>query len=274
VMRDLGLVKHDEPITRLFTQGMVLKGGVAMSKSRGNVVGAHEMADKYGADTGRLYTLFAAPPEKDLEWSEESIDGAWRFLNRVYRLIERHAGSLMLVKAETPNISSATDKEKKLLRKAHQTLQRVTSDFETRWHFNSAIALIMELTNETYACEPLEEGVRPEVQKEVLELLTLMLAPMTPHIAEEMWEILGHNKGLWTVSWPVANAELAKDDDVEIPVQINGKLRGKLRASAGIGQDEVLALAKADATISAHLAVKRIVKIIYVPNKLLNLVVA
>ena len=273
VMRDLGLVKHDEPITRLFTQGMVLKGGVAMSKSRGNVVGAHEMADKYGADTGRLYTLFAAPPEKDLEWSEESIDGAWRFLNRVYRLIERHADSLKSVKAATPS-SAATEKEKKLLRKAHQTLQRVTSDFETRWHFNSAIALIMELTNEIYGCEPLEEGVRPEVQKEVLELLTLMLAPMTPHIAEEMWEILGHSNGLWTVSWPRANAQLAKDEDVEIPVQINGKLRSKLKVLTGIGQEEIVKLAKADAAVAAHLDSKRIVKIIYVPNKLLNLVVA
>jgi len=274
VMRDLGLVQHDEPITRLFTQGMVLKGGVAMSKSRGNVVGAHEMADKYGADTGRLYTLFAAPPEKDLEWSEESIDGAWRFLNRVYRLIERHADSLKSARAATPNPSSATEKEKKLLRKAHQTLQRVTSDFETRWHFNSAIALIMELTNEVYACEPLEEGVRPEVQKEVLELLTLMLAPMTPHIAEEMWEILGHSNGLWTVGWPAANAELAKDDDVEIPVQINGRLRSKLKVPTGIGQDEIVKLARGDAAVAAHLDGKPIVKIIYVPNKLLNLVIA
>ncbi len=274
VMRDLGLVKHSEPITRLFTQGMVLKGGTAMSKSKGNVVGAHEMADKYGADTGRLYTLFAAPPEKDLEWSEESIDGAWRFLNRVYRLIEKHADSVRTVKAEAGSASAATAREKKLLRKAHQTLQRVTSDFETRWHFNSAIALIMELTNEIYACEPLGEGVRPQVQKEVLELLTLMLAPMTPHIAEEMWEILGHSQGLWTVSWPAANAGLAKDDDVEVPVQINGKLRSKLKVAMGIGQDEIVNLAKADAAVAAHLDSKHIVKIIYVPNKLLNLVVA
>jgi leucyl-tRNA synthetase len=275
VMRDLGLVAHAEPIRRLFTQGMVLKGGVAMSKSRGNVVGAHEMADKYGADTGRLYTLFAAPPEKDLEWSNESIDGAWRFLNRVYRLIERHADALKSVQAAgSSNSSPTTDKEKRLLRKAHQTLQRVTSDFETRWHFNSAIALIMELTNEIYVCEPLEEGVRPEIRKEVLKLLTLMLAPLTPHIAEEMWETLGHSNGLWSVSWPAGNAELAKDDDVEIPVQVNGKLRGKLKVSAGISQEEIVALAKADAAIAAHLAGKHIVKIVYVPNKLLNLVVA
>jgi leucyl-tRNA synthetase len=274
VMRDLGLVTHSEPIQRLFTQGMVLKGGTAMSKSRGNVVGAHEMADKFGADTGRLYTLFAAPPEKDLEWSEESIEGAWRFLNRVYRLIEKHAGALKGVSAAGGEVASATEKEKRLLRKAHQTLQRVTSDFETRWHFNSAIALIMELTNEIYACEPLEEGVRPEVRKEVLELLTLMLAPMTPHIAEEMWEILGHSGGLWTVNWPNFNAELAKEDEVEIPVQVNGRVRGKVKVAVGIGQDEIVKLAQGDAGIAVHVDGKRVVKVIYVANKLLNLVVA
>ncbi len=274
VMRDLGLIQHSEPTARLFTQGMVLKGGTAMSKSKGNVVGAHEMADKYGADTGRLYTLFAAPPEKDLEWSEESIDGAWRFLNRAYRLIERHASSLRGTGASEVGASGATEKEKRLLRKAHQTLQRVTSDFETRWHFNSAIALIMELTNEIYAQEPLEDGVRPGVQKEVLELLTLMLAPMTPHIAEEMWEMLGHSNGLSAAAWPSANADLAKDDEVEVPVQVNGKLRGKLKVAAGAGQDELLKLALAEHVISQHIDGKRIVKVVYVPDKLLNLVVA
>jgi leucyl-tRNA synthetase len=273
VMRDLGMIQHSEPAARLFTQGMVLKGGTAMSKSKGNVVGAHEMADKYGADTGRLYTLFAAPPEKDLEWSEESIDGAWRFLNRVYRLIERHAPAVRDARSGIA-ITGSTEKESKLLRKAHQTLQRVTSDFETRWHFNSAIALIMELTNEIYAQEPLEEGVRAGVRKEVLELLTLMLAPMTPHIAEEMWEMLGHSNGLWAAAWPAANAELAKDDEVEVPVQVNGKLRGKLRVAAGAKQDDLVTRAKAEPGIVQHLDGKRIVKVVYVPDKLLNLVVA
>ena len=158
------------------------------------------MAEKYGADTGRLYTLFAAPPEKDLEWSEESIEGAWRFLNRVYRLVDKHAEAATRHRRRGAEITSrrwhATEKEKGLLRKAHQTLRRVTQDFETRWHFNSAIAQIMELTNAIYAAEPLEENVRPEVRREVLELVTLMLAPMTPHLAEELWEMLGHEDGL------------------------------------------------------------------------------
>jgi leucyl-tRNA synthetase len=284
-MRDLGLITHSEPAARLFTQGMVQKGGVAMSKSRGNVVGAEEMAKKYGADTGRLYTLFAAPPEKDLEWSEESIEGSWRFLNRVYRVLDRHAEAVRAVTAKdnaeaqrtqsyAEKKESYTEKETKLLRKAHQTLRRVTADFETRWHFNSAIALIMELTNEIYAQEPLEEGVRPEVRKEVLELLTLMLAPMTPHLSEELWEMLGHEEGLWKTGWPAFSEELARENEVEVVVQVNGRVRGKVKVAAGTGEEEVAALSLADPEIARHVAGKRIVKRIFVPDKLLNLVVA
>jgi leucyl-tRNA synthetase len=273
VMRDLGLIKHNEPAARLFTQGMVQKGGVAMSKSRGNVVGAEEMAQKYGADTGRLYTLFAAPPEKDLEWSEESIEGSWRFLHRVYRLVERHAQALRGAKSGRADGAAISPKEKILLRKVHQTLRRVTQDFETRWHFNSAIALIMELTNEIYLQEPLEEGVRPEVRKELLELLMLMLAPMTPHLAEELWEMLGHTGGLWTAGWPAFDEALTREDEVEIPVQVNGRLRGKVKVAVGTGEEEVVKLAQADTGIAPHLAGKSIVKRIFVSNKLLNLVV-
>ncbi|HEX3544402.1 MAG TPA: leucine--tRNA ligase [Candidatus Acidoferrum sp.] len=279
VMRDAGLVNHSEPIARLFTQGMVQKGGVAMSKSKGNVVGAEEMADKYGADTGRLYTLFAAPPEKDLEWSEESIEGSWRFLNRVYRLVERHARAVRAVKntgspAGEKNISATSAKEKQLLRKTHQTLRRVTQDFETRWHFNSTIALIMDLTNEIYSMEPLDEGVRPEVQREVLELLTLMLAPMTPHIAAELWEMLGHEEGQWTTAWPAFDAELARETEVEIVVQVNGRVRGKLKVAAGMREEQVIPLATAETSVASHLDGKRVVKHIFVADKLVNLVVA
>jgi leucyl-tRNA synthetase len=308
VMRDLGLVTHDEPIQRLFTQGMVQKGGVAMSKSRGNVVGAIDMAEKYGADTGRLYTLFAAPPEKDLEWSEEAIEGSWRFLNRAYRLVEKHASLQPLAVSQQQEGSLArrdglgmtgnySESEKGLLRKAHQTLRRVTHDFDTRWHFNSAIAQIMELTNAIYASEqeaessgakaqsstgsmselklrpPKQDGVRAEVRREVLEILVLMLAPMTPHIAEEMWEMLGHEGGLWSVGWPAFNAELAKDEEVEIVVQVSGRVRGRLKVAAGTSEEEVLKLAKADAGVAAHLAGKTIRKVIYVKDKLLNIVV-
>jgi len=273
VMRDLGLVKHDEPISRLFTQGMVQKGGVAMSKSRGNVVGAEDMAQKYGADTGRLYTLFAAPPEKDLEWSEESIEGSWRFFTRVYRLIERQGEAVRSVKSVNSAAAKASSKERLLLRKAHQTLRRVTSDFETRWHFNSAIALVMELTNEIYLQEHLEKDVRPEIRKEVLDLLTLMLAPMTPHLSEELWEMLGHTGGLWTAGWPAFDEALTREDEVEIPIQVNGRLRGKVKVAAGSSEEEVVKIAQADGVIAPHLAGKQIVKIVFVPDRLLNLVV-
>jgi leucyl-tRNA synthetase len=283
VMRDLGLVTHDEPIARLFTQGMVQKGGVAMSKSKGNVVGALEMAEKYGADTGRLYTLFAAPPEKDLEWSEESIEGSWRFLNKVYRLVDRHSAALQSVvvaqhaapvsgKVAAAQITDATEKEKSLLRVAHQTLKRVTSDFETRWHFNSAIALIMTLYNEISAAEPLEQGIRPEVRKEALELLTLMLAPMTPHLSEELWEMLGHKEGLSREAWPAFNPDLARDEEIEFVVQINGRVRGRIKAPAGLPEEEMVSRALAEQFVTQQINGKRIVKRIVVPDKLVNLV--
>ncbi|MCU1241628.1 MAG: leucyl-tRNA synthetase [Candidatus Acidoferrum typicum] len=270
VMRDIGLVKHNEPIARLFTQGMVQKGGVAMSKSKGNVVGAMEMAEKYGADTGRLYTLFAAPPEKDLEWSEESIEGAWRFINRVFRLVDRLAESLRDVKSGIP--ASTSDVEKKLLRKTHQALRRVTLDIETRWHFNSAIALIMDLYNEIHA--PLEKGVQPEITKHILETLMLMLAPMTPHLAEELWEMLGHNEGLWTVPWPDFDPELARDEEVEVVVQVNGRVRARLRVAAGLGEADLVPKALAEPAVAQHINGKRVVKQIVIPDKLVNLVVA
>ena len=277
VMRDLGLVTHDEPIARLFTQGMVQKGGVAMSKSKGNVVGALDMAEKYGADTGRLYTLFAAPPEKDLEWSEESIEGSWRFLNRVYRLVDKHAGSVREAKNWDLDPKGMSEKERELIRLTYQTLNRVTQDFEKRWHFNSAIAQIMELTNAIYAAEPLENGIRPEIRKEVLQILSLLLAPMTPHISEELWEMLGHTDGLWKTSWPIlaeGQLELAKDDEVEIPVQINGRVRGRIRIPVGLGEEEMLKRALAVDFVKQHINGKRIVKRIVVPDKLVNLVVA
>src|SRR2546426_1159525 len=236
VMRDLGMITHSEPAARLFTQGMVQKGGVAMSKSRGHLVGAMDMAEKYGADTGRLYTLFAAPPEKDLEWSEQGIEGCWRFVNKVFRLVDRHGERLRGVKGGKLDVAAASEKEKALLREAHQTLRRVTNDFETRWHFNSAIAQIMELTNEVQAAET--DDVRPEALKEVLELVTLMLAPMTPHLAEELWEMLGHGEGLPSVSWPKFNPELAREEEVEIVVQINGRVRGRMRVPAGLAEEE------------------------------------
>jgi leucyl-tRNA synthetase len=278
VMRDLGLVNHDEPVKRLFTQGLVLKGGTAMSKSKGNVVGAEEMAQKYGCDTGRLYTLFAAPPEKDLEWSEQAIEGCARFLQRVHRLVSRHAERLRGVTAGTrvgePGMDSATPKEKALLRKAHQVLRRVTNDFETRWHFNSATALLMELVNEIHDQEPLEKGVRPAVAKEVFELLTLMLGPMVPHLAEELWEMLGHTGAtLAHAPWPKFVPELAAEDEVEVVVQMNGRVRGKMQVESGLPEEELKRRALSDPKIAKLLDGLRVIKVIVVPDKLVNVVV-
>jgi leucyl-tRNA synthetase len=273
VLRDMGLVTTGEPFTRLFCQGMVQKGGMAMSKSKGNVVGAMDMADKYGADTGRLYTLFAAPPEKDMEWSEQSVEGCARFLNRVFRLVDRHASEVRTHAAGVGDLEGASEKEKTLLRKTHQTVRRVTHDFETRWHFNSAIALLMELVNVIHNREPLSDGVRPPVIKEVLELLTLMLAPMSPHLAEELWEMLGHSGGLMRASWPQFRAEFAAEEQVEVIIQMNGKVRGKILVDVGMDEESLVARALAEPRIKGMLSGQKIVKRIVVPDKLVNLVV-
>ncbi len=275
VMRDLGLVKHDEPISRLFTQGMVQKGGVAMSKSRGNVVGAIDMADKYGCDTGRMYTLFAAPPEKDLEWSEQGIEGSSRFLNRIYRLVEKHAGRLRETSIDwnsSTDMAQATGKEKILVRRTHQTLKRVTNDFEVRWHFNTSIALIMELVNELHAQEPLDQGVSPTVLKRVLALTVLMLSPMAPHIAEEMWEMVGNSGTISRQKWPTYREDLTREDQIEIIIQINGRLRGKMLVDENLSEDETRERALGDPHIAPLLVGKEIVRIVVVPKKLVNVV--
>jgi leucyl-tRNA synthetase len=286
VMRDLKLVEIREPVRRLFSQGMVLKDGVKMSKSKGNVVGAIDMAEKYGCDTARMYTLFAAPPEKDLEWSEQGIEGCARFLQRVFRLIDRHAealrdlssahlqGSAQGDGSQAAKLKIDSEKEKVLLRKAHQTLRRVSADFDARWHFNTSVALIMELVNTLQANEPLGEGARPEIVKRVLELLVVMLAPMAPHLAEELWEMLGHKEGLSAEKWPQYSEELAEEEQVEVVIQINGRVRGKIRVDAGLPEEELAELAFGDPKIEQLLRGARVLKRVVVPNKLVNVVVA
>jgi len=273
-------------VKRLFSQGMVLKDGVKMSKSKGNVVGAIDMAEKYGCDTARMYTLFAAPPEKDLEWSEQGIEGCARFLRRVFRLIDKYAAVLSAVDSGDLESSKGqrgahdgqsapySEKEKVLLRKAHQTLRRVTDDFDKRWHFNTSVALIMELMNLLEANEPLTEKARPEVVKRVLELLIVMLAPMAPHLAEELWEMLGHKEGLSAEKWPQYSEELAEEEQVEVVIQINGRVRGKIRVDAGLPEEDLIELAFGDPKIEPLLRGARVLKRVVVPNKLVNVVVA
>jgi leucyl-tRNA synthetase len=275
VMHDLGLVDHREPVKRLFSQGMVLKDGAKMSKSKGNLVGAIEMADKYGCDTGRLYTLFAAPPEKDLEWSEQGIEGASRFLNKVYRLVVKHAERLRnldVAAGSETDLANATAKEKILIRRTHQTLKRVTNDFEVRWHFNKSVALIMALVNELQAQEPLDAGVSPAVLKRVLMILVVMLSPLTPHISEELWQLLGIAGGLAKQKWPSYREDLAREEQIEVIIQINGRLRGKILVEEDLNEEETRARALTDPRIKVLVDGKSVVKTIVVPQKLVNIV--
>ena len=238
-------------------------------------VGAIHMADKYGCDTGRLYTLFAAPPEKDLEWSEQGIEGSSRFLNRVYRLVEKHAERLRGVTIDLnsqTDLAKCTAKEKIIVRKAHQTLKRVTNDFDSRWHFNTSVALIMELVNELYAQEPLDTDISPNILKRVLSGVALMLAPMTPHISEELWQLLGNPGSIAREKWPVFREDLTREEQVEVIVQINGRLRGKMLVEANLSEEDTLNRGLNDPRISILIAGKTIAKTIVVPNKLVNIV--
>jgi leucyl-tRNA synthetase len=277
VMRDIGLVEFAEPVARLFTQGMVLKEGTVMSKSKGNVVDPTEMCAKYGADTVRLYMLFAAPPEKDFDWSDKDIEGAARFLAKVYRLVSKQADGLRSVHTLGSGgdvQGEFTPEERGLLRKAHQTLRHVTEDMEGRWHFNTDVALCMELVNELTAREGAVEAgqVRPEVHKAILEFLVTMLSLFAPHIADELWEWLGHAEPLLRVAWPAFDRELAAEDELEMPVQVNGKLRARIRVAVSADEEEILAKALAEEKVVQHLADKEIVKVIVVPQKLINIV--
>jgi len=284
VMRDIGLVEFSEPVARLFTQGMVLKDGTAMSKSKGNVVDPTEMCAKYGADTVRTYMMFAAPPEKDFDWSDKDIEGASRFLAKVFRLVTKYAANLREVEplssgAARPSgisdpKSQISEEERSLLRKAHQTLRHVTEDMEGRWHFNTDVALLMELVNELTELQgAVEKGkVRAQAHKAVLELLVTMLSLFAPHIADELWEGLGHAEPLLRVPWPAFDPELAAEDELEMPVQVNGKLRARIRVAVSAGEEEILARAQAEEKVIQHLAGKEIVKVVIVPQKLINIV--
>jgi leucyl-tRNA synthetase len=265
VMRDLGLIANPEPATRLFTQGMVIKDGDKMSKSKGNVVSADEMAQKYGTDTARLFALFAAPPEKDLDWQFSGVDGAYRFLSRVYKFVTRNADAGLL--NEKRGDGSADDKA---LRKLHQTLKRITEDFDSRWHFNTSIAGLMELMNELYSAEA---SISAPVMRRVLETLTLMLAPFAPYLAEELWAELGKQGPAFKQTWPAFEEALARDAAAEIPVQVNGKLRSKLLVPFGTPNAELERLAQADEKVLPFLEGKAVAKMIVIPDKLVNIVV-
>jgi leucyl-tRNA synthetase len=281
VMQDIGLVDFSEPVARLFSQGMVIREGAKMSKSKGNVVTPTEMCAKYGADTARLYTLFAAPPEKDLDWSDAAIEGASRFLSRVYRLVARYTESVAGIESGPADsqhewaLVQLSPDERRLLRKTHQALRHVTEDMEERWHFNTDIAKIMELANELSDLQAaVNQGqIRPEVLKSCLEHLLVMLSLFAPHVADELWEATGHGQPLLRFPWPAYDPELAAEDELEIPVQVNGKLRGRIRVAVGASEEEIRRLARADSSVGQHLNGRQVVRIIVVAQKLVNIVI-
>jgi leucyl-tRNA synthetase len=260
VMRDLGLVAHDEPATRLFTQGMVIRDGVKMSKSKGNVVSADAAADRYGSDTARLFVLFAAPPEKDVDWQDAGVEGMYRFLGRVYRFMTRNAST-----GGGPGSADAG-----ILRKLHQTIRKVTEDFDSRWHFNTSIAAIMELVNELYAAEA---ELSPAAMREVLEKLVLLLGPFAPYVAEEMWEELGRAGPVFKQPWPDFDPGLAREEAAEVVVQVNGKVRSRIYVPFGSAKEDLERAARQDEKIQPLLGGKQVLRVIVVPDKLVNIVV-
>jgi leucyl-tRNA synthetase len=260
VMRDIGLVSVDEPFANLFTQGMVQLNGQTMSKSKGNIVDPDEMVAKYGADTCRLFTLFAAPPEKNMDWNESSVEGQFRFLSRLFRWVTRNL--------DAPGGDGSTDAA--ALRKLHQTIRKITADFDNRWHFNTSIAALMELMNELHATEA---GLSAMVRRECATTLTLLLAPFAPYAAEELWALAGRTGPVFKQPWPAYNADLAREEALEIPVQVNGKLRSRVTVPHGTPEDDIKSLALADEKVRVFTDGKTLAKVIYVNAKLVNIVV-
>jgi len=274
-MRDMGLVKNDEPIARLFTQGMVIKDGAKMSKSFGNVVSPDEMVARYGADAARLYSLFAAPPDRDLDWQDSGIEGIQRFLGRVYRFYLRNPVKKSSDPEYAEQLVMLSSEARAIQRKLHQTIKRVSHDFQGRWHFNTCIAAIMELVNEIYGAEEaIADGRVPySLILDVQRNIALLLAPMAPYLAHELWEMTGEKSNLLKAPWPKYDSALAAEDEIEIPVQVNGKLRGLVVVPASATNDQVEQAALADAKVKAAIAGKQTVKKIVVPGKLVNIVV-
>ncbi len=272
VMRDLGLVAIDEPVTRLFPQGMVHKDGEIMSKSKGNTVAPDDVIAEYGADTLRLYVLFAAPPELSMDWSETGIEGPHRFLMRVWRLVDRHAEAFAK-EPGSPVPSDLKGAARDLRRKTHQTIARVTEDIDERIHLNTAVAALMELVNEIYRLEAeVAQGPGRVVLREAIETLVLLLNPFTPHVCEEMWEKLGHSGGLVRAAWPALDAEAAREDSVELAVQVNGKVRGHITISRGAPEETVREMALSEPRVVALLDGKQVVKVVVVPDRLVSVV--
>jgi leucyl-tRNA synthetase len=279
VFRDLGMVTEPEPFTHLLTQGMVLKDGAVMSKSKGNVVDPDTMIQKVGADALRLYTMFVAPPEKEVEWSDSGLDGSYRFLDRVWRIAD-HWREAIAAGTPLPPIESLTSAERALRRKTHDTIRRVTADIEVRKQFNTAVSAMMELVNDIYAFtkQASDDSATPAphagaVVAEAIDALVVMLSPFAPHTAEELWERLGHQGTLAATTWPVFDAEVARAEQVVIPVQVNGKVRGRVTAAPDASEEELRDLALADPGVRVHTDGKTVKKVVVARGRLVSIVV-
>ncbi|HWF05145.1 MAG TPA: leucine--tRNA ligase [Candidatus Angelobacter sp.] len=272
-MRDLGIVKNDEPATRLFTQGMVIKDGAKMSKSKGNVVSPDDMVAQFGADSTRMYSLFATSPDRELEWQEAGVEGVHRFLGRAYRFVMRHANAAQ--NGAGAASAERSPKARQIERKLHQTLKRVTQDFQGRWHFNTSVAAVMEFVNHLYAAEDEIAAGKfpPALLADVQRSIALMLSPFAPYLASELWEVLGEKGNLLRHPWPAFDPALAKEDETTYVIQINGKLRSHVVLPAESPEDLVRERALADEKIRAAMAGKEVVKVIVVAGKLVNVVV-
>ncbi|MBU0675373.1 MAG: leucine--tRNA ligase [Proteobacteria bacterium] len=272
VLRDLGYLTISEPFTNLLTQGMVIKDGKKMSKSKGNVVDPNDLINKYGADTVRLFSLFAAPPDKDLEWNHQGVEGAFRFLTRFFRFVITNLETIRL--APGVQDTDLDDQGRALHRKVHQTIRKVSTDIETRFHFNTAISAVMELSNMLHSMAGEESGekVSPMVIREAVEAMIRLLSPMTPHICEELWQMIGHSTDLFRTKWPNFDLEAAAEEEITVVVQVNGKVRSRLQVAPDTNEDELKPLALDDERIEKFLEGKTVRKIIVVPNKLINIV--
>ena len=266
--KKLGWTSHDEPFKNLLTQGMVLMDGSKMSKSKGNTVSPVELVEKYGADTARLFILFAAPPERDLEWSEQGVEGCFKFLNRVYRLVDELAPVAKL-ELEFGNLTKA---DKDMRAKTNNTLKKVTEDLNDKFGFNTAIAALMELINDLYKYKELDDR-NDAVIKEAIEAVVVILAPFAPHLGEELWLMIGKEASVFDIGWPDYDKSAIQLDEVEIIVQVNGKVRNKINAPVGIDQDVMKNLALNDEKIKEFIEGKNVVKVIAIPSKLVNIVV-
>ncbi|HDH34631.1 MAG TPA: leucine--tRNA ligase, partial [Nitrospirae bacterium] len=272
VIRDIGLISTDEPFKRLLTQGMVIKDGMKMSKSKGNVVDPDFLINKYGTDTVRIFCLFAAPPERDLEWSDKGVDGAYRFLKRIWAFAYNNKNLLNKEGNGDKDHSELSDHDSQLLRKTHQSIKKVTNSIERDYHFNTAIAALMELINEAYAFRQAGD-LDPDVLRFCIKQAILLISPFAPHVAEELWRAIGEVGSVFNEKWPVWDEDIAKEDEIQLVVQINGKVRAKLMVPAGLDDETLKEKAFAEQKIREQINGKPPRKVIVVKGRLVNIVV-